>query len=306
MIFTGSFLCGDELSVPLTATNVNNITTMSISNAWFDGLYVTTNTDFEMKDMPTTWDFDTVLYAAFDGNTLAGNLTIALAKISHLLIKKKRADDFKWTTIEVREVNNDLANMNIIGKDYTSEIGATYEYAAVPSLNGVESLYSVSTADCESDRLVIIDADEVWVTYLTDGNCDYTRTYPINMLQTLYNKYPTSVRNSFQNYDVINVEGSWVPTESDDNCALEYEDDHARIIYQKAFVDFLTNDKPKILKNVDGRTWLCMLSGDVSDSADSIYNNRKISFQMTEIGTIYNHEDLYEAGFNQTVTEEWW
>lgn len=308
MIFVGSFLGGDELSVPLTATNIDNITHQELTHGEYDGLYVTKNTEIEMgTSMPTAWDFDTIMFADFNGNTLAGNLSVALDKISHIVIKRKREDEFEWTTIEVKEVH-DIDDMNLVGKDMTAELGAVYQYAAVPSLNGVESIYSIAEDKCESNRLIIADCDEVWVTYITDGYCDYTRTYPINMLQTMYSKYPTSVRNSYQNYDVIDVSGTWVPTTEDDECELAFgtEYNKMRTKYQKEFVDFLTNDKPKILKNLDGRTWLCMLSGDVSDTAEDIYSDRKISFQMTEIGSVDSNQDLFEAGFNQSVTEEWW
>lgn len=304
MIFMGSFLGGDELSIPLMPTSVDNIHTTTMQGGWFDTLHVTKDTSYYMSEYfpPQEWDFNTIMYANFDGNTFAGNLLIALEKISHLLIKRRKEGSFEWTTIEVRNVDS-VDDLMVVGSDPTAQIGANYEYAAIPSLNGIEATYSIARAMCECNKLVILDKDEIWVTYLTDGNLDYTRTYPINMLQTLYNKYPTSVRNTYQNYDVINVEGAWDPGEEE--CKFD-ESDNKRVAYQKAFIDFLTNDKPKILKNTDGRIWLCMVSGDISDSAEDIYNNRKISFQMTEIGNVDSNQDLFESGFNQTVTEEWW
>lgn len=88
-------------------------------------------------------------------------------------------------------------------------------------------------------------------------------------------------------------------------CEYRVNDHARRIIYQKKFMDFLTNRKPKLLKNMDGRAWLIMITENPTDTADTDYRNRSVTFQWTEIGDITREEDLYECSFID-VTEEWW
>ena len=68
---------------------------------------------------------------------------------------------------------------------------------------------------------------------------------------------------------------------------------------------FLRNGKAKILKSEDGRCFLGYVTTPPTDTADSNYRNRKISFSITEIGNIENEQDLYDCGFSD-VTQEWW
>ena len=63
MFFDYSVLCADVMSVPVTPTDVDNITSIEIKNAWFDDLYVTKDVESDyINDMkiPTEWDFDTI------------------------------------------------------------------------------------------------------------------------------------------------------------------------------------------------------------------------------------------------------
>lgn len=306
MIFFGSFFGADEMSIPITPTFVE-IKNIELSDALYDDLYVTKDVSFEMnEDYKLKWDYNTIMYAPFDESALAGNINQTLDTISHLLIKRRKKDTYEWTTIKVVPIKN-VEDLNIYDTDMTARINVEYEYAAVPVYNGKESVYSIAIVKCECNSLVITDKDSTWTTMISDSFCDTTRTYPVQMLGTMYSKYPTAVRNTYQNYDVINVSGTWLPNKEDScDMMIEEEYDSTRTDYSKSFIDFLTNNKAKLIKNIDGRMWLCFLSGDITDSADSVYNNRQISFSMTETGDYTSSEDLYDNGFNQSVTEEWW
>ncbi len=82
-------------------------------------------------------------------------------------------------------------------------------------------------------------------------------------------------------------------------------EDTVRIPYQRELVDILSDRKPKLLKNMDGRIWLVKIETPINDTAESTYNNRKITFTWTEIGDYKSEEDMYYSGLSD-VTEEFW
>lgn len=312
MIFLGTFLGGDELSVPITPTDVSNITRTTLKDGVYDELYITKDVTKEMTATPPKeWDFNTILYAEFDNSTMAGNLTVQIGSITHLVVKRKRTDEFKWITIDVKEILHDpdmtfeelVAQMVMKGVDYTATIGYEYEYAVVPMLNGIESIYSTAREKCESDGIVILDNGEVYMTTLTDGNIDTTAVVPNSPQESMWDKYPTIIRNTEANYETITVGATFVPGYED--CDTQWDDEVVMMEYSRKVYDFLRNDKPKLLKATDGRIWLTYVTTPPTDAYDDSSGMRNITFGLTEIGSVNSEEDLYDAGLIN-AGEEWW
>lgn len=305
MIFMGSFFCGDTLSVPCTPTNIDNINYIAIGNAVFDDLYVTGNVSSELtKDCPANWDFDTVLYAKFNDNTLAGNVDWSVDTVSNLLIKRRKMNEFKWITLQNVEIHG-IDDFNFNFRDVTCAGFADYQYAAVPVMNGIEGNYSTADVRCESNQLTLIDRDEMWSTIFTDGFCNTASNVPISTIVTMYDKYPAIIRNSDSAYETVSVTAGFFPVSEKDNCTLAADDPYRIVTFSKAVKNFLINGKTKLLKNIDGRIWLGCITTPPSDTASEMYNNRQLSFELTEIGDVESEEELYDAGFI-TVGEEWW
>ena len=311
MLFLGStFLCGDVMSVPYTPTAIENIDYIEIGDAYFDDLYTTKNTSAELTEKPPEeWDFDTILHAKFNGNTLAGNVDWSLNTVSNILIKRRKTDDYQWITLSVHEINS-IEDFDIKFQDMTGADSVKYQYAAVPILNGIEGRYSYVDVECKNNFLVIADEDEIWSTIITDGYCDSVSNAPSSTLVTMNDKYPTIVRNTCAEYETVTVTANFVPTTIDEETgcmSFDIDNDNNSVYtrYSKDFKAFLNNGKTKLLKNIDGRAWLCYVTTPPSDSADGHYKNRKITFGVTELGDIEKEEDLYDAGLI-TSTEEWW
>lgn len=303
MIALGAtFLGGDIMSIPCTPTNIDDITYIKIENAEYDALYVTENTSFELTEtLPEEWDIDTILYAKFDNNTLAGNADWSLDTVSNVLIKRRKADEFTWITLS-NTVINSIDDFNISGVDVTCEF-TEYQYAVVPILNGIEGNYSYTNVDVHSDSMLIADDEETWVTTLTDGFCDTVSNVPSSTVVTMYDKYPTIIRNSEANYETVSVNAGFIEFDRE-KCEFIF-DDARRLKNLKNCKKFLNNGKPKFLRNVDGRIWLVYITTPPTDSADGHYKNRMLNFECTEIGDPTLEPDLYYAGFI-TATEEWW
>lgn len=302
MFLLGTIFCGGDMACSVTPNDADNINYIELKNGNYDDLYVTNNVaDEPSAECPEKWDWDTILHATFDGNTNAGNMDWNLSTVSHILIKRKKPNEFKWKTIDVKEVHS-IEDFNIVGFDYTNESQTKYQYAVVASLYGIEG--NPSTVDVESrfDGIFIVEKDLIIGTSITDGFCDYTRNFPNSTIPTIHNKYPVDINTSIACYDSGTCGGNFV--EMSEDCELKTED-AVRVPYQRELIDILSDRKPKLLKNMDGRIWLVKIETPVNDTAETVYNNRKITFTWTEIGDYKSEEDMYYAGLSD-VTEEFW
>lgn len=308
MFFLGGFLGADECSIPFTPTPVESNNVVELSGASFDGFYISKNIDAVPTSLPSDWDFDTIMLANFNDNTAeAGNYAWNLKNTSHLLVRKRIKNEYDWQTVAVHPIS-ELKDFDFDGIDIATE-NNDYEYAIFSYLNGAEGKYTSSYVSSENNELVIADKTGIYTTILTDGYCDTTDQAPNATVTTLYGKYPTIIRNTDAQYEEIAVTATFLPLKTESGECIDAneatEDDRTRILYQRKLKNFLSNGLPKILKNVDGQAWLVYITTPPSDNADSAYNDRKLTFTCTEIGSIHSEKDLYEAGISD-VPEEWW
>lgn len=305
MFFCGNNVVGGVCAI--TPTNLNNINYVELKNGMFDDLYITQNIEFEIgSECPEEWDFDTILYAKFDGSTNAGNVDWNLETISHLLLKKRKIEDFKWQTLLVKDIMS-VDDFRINYNDYFIPSGSTTEYAIVPYSNGIEGKYATSKVSLQFEKVFVISGDTVWGTIISDCFCDTTRNIPSTTITLLNNKYPIYVRNTIANYDTGTCTGAFVPLVDGKECEFAYdrEYDYQRISYQREFMDFISNGIPKILKLPDGRLWIIQVTENPTDTANGLYKNRYTSFPWVEVGDVNSEEDLYYLGLSD-VSEEWW
>ena len=304
MIFLGSMLCADIMSVTCTPTDINNITRIELSNGEYDDLRVTKNITDELKvTIPQEWDFDTIFHAKFNGHTGAGNVNWTFDAVSHLIVKRKKIGEFKWITLEVHKVQT-VKDFNLKNIDITATPNCEYQYAVVPIINGIEGFYFTANVEVKTHTLLIADREEIWNTYLSDNFLDNTSIVPQQTITTMYDKYPTVVRNTDANYEEIIVNAQFYPMD-EEGCEIILDDDQKRINYNKNAKLFLRNGNTKILKSIDGNIWLVYITTPPSDTAVDDYRNRKITFTCTEVGDPESEKNLYDAGLI-TATEEWW
>lgn len=311
MLFLNAFLGADECTLPFTPTPIRTNDVVEISGAEVDSFYATKNVKEDVSyEIPESWDFDTVIYPQFNNSPEGGNTDWTVDSLSHLIVRRRKKGEYKWITLKVQEVH-DVSDFMFNGTDITTE-NAEYEYAIFPSLNGAEGNYSSVFADVKNTHLVIADQDEIYKTILTDGGCETTAQTPSAPLVTLYDKFPTIVRNTDADYDEISVSAQFLPLEKEDTengTCMSYddamEDDRSRIAFSDKFKSFLRNGKAKILKNIDGKTWLVYVTTPPSDTATNDYKDRTFAFTCTEIGSINSEQDLYDNGLSD-IPEEWW
>ncbi|MCM1134372.1 MAG: hypothetical protein NC400_02250 [Clostridium sp.] len=307
MFICGSNFVGGALACAITPTNIDNINYVELKNGIYDDLYISNATNFELTNQcPDEWDFDTVLWAKFNGDANAGNVDWTLETTSHIILKSRSDGEFQWKTIAVKEVNT-IDDFIINYPDYFIASGQTVEYAVVNVLNGSEGNYSTTKITPKFSKMFLIENDVVWGTDITDGFCDTTRNIPSSTVELLNSKYPIFVRNTIANYDTGNCKGSFVPLVDEESCELAFNEqyDYQRIQYQKGFMDFISDGVPKILKLPDGRMWIVQVTPNPTDTANQMYNNREITWSWVEIGDVNSEEDLYYLGLSD-VSPEWW
>lgn len=306
MIFMQSFFCGESESVACTPTKIEPITSITLSNAWFNDIRMTKNVD-EMisEEVVQSWDYDTIMHAKYDNDTYAGNVKWDLETVSYLLIKRKKTTDYKWTTIDYKDVQEatDVSAYNLEGTDITAVPGYKYQYAVVAIVDNVENEYSIDTVDVKCHGIVMADSTALYYTYLTDMFLDNVSVTPNSVVETMYDRYPTIVRNTLANYEQVTVNAEFVPYT--DECEFDYGDDVARNKYNKEVKMFLRNGYTKLLKSENGQIWMGYVTTPPSDSADEIYYTRKVTFTLTETGDPDSEKYLYKAGIIDVPQTFW-
>lgn len=328
MIFLSTFFGADTSALSPTPTYVDNINNLTAEKILLHTIWGSTDTTWGDTDPekilgpvpPSVWDYDTIIYNCYDSTVISGNIDWTIKDIDHIIIKRcnvyedypsegciifDKGRDDRWTIIAEKEVN-DINDLELSGVDVTPGTGV-YQYAIVPISNRQEGLYGTThdPMNVKVNKLTLVEENgNAWATFITDGNLSTTNTTPGSFIQTLHNKYPTYVSNTIANYQTISVSGEWYPV--DVCCGYDLIlNDELRNRYIKAFIEFLTDRKPKILKGIDGRTWLCMVDDGVANNMQDYYKTRQITFNCVEVGDPNSTEDLAVSGITN-VSEQFW
>ena len=310
MINLGSMLGADTLSPTLSPSGIDGINSITVGNAYINDLYITLDTSYVLgTTLPDSWDANTQFYAKYDNHLSAGNVDFDLSDVlgSYILIKRKIKGTINdWITLEAFPIasSQDLNKLNFT--DYTAAPKVEYEYALVPIINGTEGDYYSSTITPDTEMLVIVDSTALWATIVTDGFANSQRNSAPGVIEPLNSKYPVIVHNGMANYDTVSITAGWFPTE-EDHCTLQIGPEYDGWVakYAKRFMDFLTNKRVKMLKNVDGRMWLCYVTTLPANNARDVYWDREITFGVTEVGDVEDERVLYDAGL-MNAPERWW
>ena len=310
MINLGSMLGADTLSPTLSPSGIDGINSITVGNAYINDLYITLDTSYVLgTTLPDSWDANTKFYAKYDTNLSAGNVDFDLSDVlgSYVLIKRRIKDTFDWITLDAFPISSSQDFNKLNFTDYTAAPKVEYEYALVPIIDDMEGTYYTSTITPDTEKLVIVDGTlALWATIVTDGFANSQRNSAPGVIEPLNSKYPVIVHNGMANYDTVSITAGWFPTE-EDHCTLQIGPEYDGWVakYAKRFMDFLTNKRVKMLKNVDGRMWLCYVTTLPANNARDVYWDREITFGVTEVGDVEDERVLYDAGLIN-APERWW
>lgn len=284
-----------SLSIPL-----NHIDYMKIENGIYDDLYAThINEDVKTPNayvVPDEWDEETYLHAEFNGNLISGNSDFGVENTSNIIVKRREKGTYKWFPwLNIEVDSSDDFNFVVFDK-YAASV--TYEYAAVPIVNGVEGTYSIAECKVSFENLIIIDKDEEHSTML-DIEYSQQKNNTSSTILPFQAKYPIYVSNASNNYYTGSISATFIEIV---NGELQLDNTNK---YREKILDFLNNRKIKFIKEPNGMCWIAAVGSVISDESKGHPDAHTISFDFTEVGNTESNEDMNKFGFLD-IGEEWW
>ena len=309
MIVLGKTFFADKHCVEgIVPTYINEINYIEISNALYDDLYLTANTN--VSQIPDVWEKDTYMQATFDGDTVAGNMNWYLDTISAVLLKRKSDIEDNWITIYQHHVNT-VDDFNFEYKDYLCSSRRNYTYAIVPvSHNDVEGSYitainaknGTNEVSTNFNGITICGNGKSYTSLMELWDCNTSRVHKQGIVEINNRKKPKTFKNSEVNYDRITISGLFVGGIEDDVCKFDFMNGNN---YRKEFVDFLTSGVPIHIKVPDGRSWVAVVDGEPTDNMDGHPDVRITEFSCVEVGDVQSEEDLYNSGLINVEKKYW-
>ena len=292
-MFMGRYYCGSAESLSSTPTNIQDITYVEISNGIYDELFSTDNANIEISDTSKTWDFDTRFYAKFQGNLMAGNVDYAASLVSSVRIKRRKNDEHQWSTMfEIPIETNDDFEFEL--EDRYAQGSQDYYYAMVPVIEHVEGNINKNSIRSEFDSYFILDKDISYpIIFNTSLNIELNRN--IGIVNTLGRKYPFVISNGLSQYKTGTLNFALAQII---DCDIDTENGYN---YRTQFEEWITNGKPKILKDWTGQIFMMDITNGIPID-HSYYKLPSYQIQFTEIGNPLDENDLYFNGFIDVIS----
>ena len=234
----------------------------------------------------------------FENNISAGNVDQIAKDITGYRLKRRKVGEFEWTTIKEAEIN-DLSELTFTFTDNLALNFTEYQYAYVPMMSNVEGDYIVEQIATNFKGVFICDLDTVYKLYsgVAYGNNDQMRQ--VGVFTPYGRQYPVVISNGLQNYQTGSIQGKVLPADFEQTGNIDRKEITAR---KNTLLKFLTNGKPKVIKDWNGEAWLCLITGNPSVSYDSNYGMGMcdVSASWTETGKPDNKSDLFMNGLIPT------
>lgn len=291
----GYNFCSDGNALDPMPTSVNNITTTTIQNGIYDHFYAGYDVASEYSHaLPTAWDFNTIMDCNFENNISAGNIDDLTSNISGVKIKRREKGTFDWTTIKEIAVTS-IDDLSFIFTDNLASNYTQYEYAYVPITGQTEGSYTVSEVYSKFKGVFICDVNTIYKFY---ADIEYGSTDSVQKIGTYEpfgRKYPVMVSNGLLGYDTGTVSALIVPK----NFSETHEFDRQAITKERnTLFKWLTNKKPKMLKDWNSSEWLCIITGNPQTDYESNYGMgiQRMTAEWTQTGDPKVKADLYANG----------
>lgn len=219
--------------------------------------------------------------------------------ITSLRLKRRKYGDFSWVTLNSATISP-TSPYDITWRDNLAQSDVTYEYAVVPVSGGVEGRYVSDTVLANFNGVFICEKDAIYKLYEGVAYGDSERVQKVGVFEPYGRKYPVVTSNAQTNYDTGSLSGMIMPDDYLKNGII----DRREIVEKKRRVlDFLTDKKPKIIKDFNSNIWLCMITGSPTISYSDNYGMGVVTVGVSwiEIGNFDNPSDLYNAGLVEGV-----
>lgn len=290
-MFLGSSFASSKESLTSALVSSCDVTVLTIADAVFDEIYSTVNiinlTDKE-HEIPAEWGFDTRLHALFQDNLYGGNVSFTESIVESVRIKKKVKGDKKFKTIYEKPITSN-EDFKIELMDYYEPAG-TVEYAYVPIISGGENSYITNQIKSSFDSYFICEKDLSYPMILDTG-FEKKLTQKTSLIELLGREKPVIIKGGRIRYYAGDISCTFIELKDDIWQTYTSWD------YRNGIYDFLTNGKPKILKDYLGNIYMiAVTSNDITEDSDH-YEHVITKFSVAECGSAYDTGDLYDNGF---------
>ena len=291
----GYNFCLDGNCLDPMPTSANGITSSKVKNGIFSHYNVSSDvTGNYSYVVPTAWDLNTIMDANFENNIGAGTLGELTKNITSVRIKRREKGTFDWVTIKEIPIRG-IEDFSFIFTDNLASNFTQYEYAYVPVMGQVEGNYTIEEVYSKFKGVFICDVNTIYKFY---ADIEYGSTDSVQKIGTYEpfgRKYPVMVSNGLLGYDTGTVSALIVPK----NFSETHEFDRQAITKERnTLFKWLTNKKPKMLKDWNSSEWLCIITGNPQTDYESNYGMgiQRMTAEWTQTGDPKVKADLYANG----------
>lgn len=295
-----NFLADSNALDPISV-NVINVTNLQIQNGIYAHINLTQDVTSPMDtNIPTDWTSLTLLDCNFDNNISGGSLDNITKDISSIKIKRRKLGEYNWITIKEIPINS-VEDYTFAFNDALTASGFDYEYAYVPVIGNTEGAYGINQITTNFRGVFICDTSTAYRFYTGVEYGTTSTIQKIGVFEPFGRQYPVVVSNGNTKYDSGSFSGYVLPPSFYQDNIIDRKE---IVIERNAIINFLSNKKPKILKDFNGNCWLICVIGDPNTNYDNNYGMGvvKTEAKWVEIGDYNNASDLFNA--NLIPTEE--
>lgn len=296
MIFLGRTFFNGTQCGDISAVNTEGVDLVAIQNGIYDDLLISKDINTDLDKIDLKWDFDTILYALFQNDLLAGNIGFSIDTITSIRIKQRVKGTFEWTAIIDVPVNS-IEDLKFIRTYPYCKGNTTYEFSFTPILNGnIEGNLNIMECESRFNGAYIMEPEAALHLFL-NYQMNQQRNRSGTIIQTLGRNKPYYISNGLYNYDSGSINVTFI--QMDGQCNFDADNGSS---YRKYVDDILSDNKPKILKLDDGRMWIIGITDAISQS-DSGTKFPSHTINWTEIADCNDAYDMYVNGFTDSFVE---
>lgn len=243
------------------------------------------------------WDTNTIMKMTFDNeSTEAGSLNIKGLEIDTVKLKRRKIGSFDWITVAEKKFDGNSNNISEILSfiDRNTAPMAEYEYAVVPCSGEVEGTYNTDRVKTTIDGCYLYYNETRYKLYYNFKLGDIKHHIPNEVFEPI----------SGTQYPIVAYAGDLNYRSGSIKCLILADDENplsdlvAEANLRNSLMRFLTDKKPKAIKNADGLYMMIMITEapvlEPIPEKTGLYN---VTFDFVEVGDMEDAQDLLMNGF---------
>ena len=281
------------------SVNISNITNLKMEQGIFDHVDLTQDVTSAMSTIiPTDWNSLTLLDCNFDNNISGGSLDNLTKDITSIKIKRRKVGEYNWITIKEIPINS-VEDYTFAFNDALTASGFDYEYAYVPLIGNMEGAYGINHIFTNFRGVFVCDTSTAYRFYTGVEYGTTSTVQKVGVFEPFGKQYPIIVSNGNTKYDTGSFSGYVLPQSFYQTNIIDRKE---VVSARNTIINFLTNKKPKILKDHNGNCWLICIIGEPNTNYENNYGMGlvKAEAKWVEIGDYNSASDLFNANLIPT------